>query len=381
MSVYESGQSLGCDVEKSGRFENIDGLRAVAACLVIWLHVSEVFSALGNQTFSWLHTVPATLDFGRMGVLVFFLISGFLIPSSLKGERLEGLRKFTIRRFFRLYPLYWISIPLSFVTMWWMFGRQMDVQTFIVNATMIQHKLGYQDISGLYWTLKIELYFYVICALLFALRLLDKEWVIISAVLLILPVHAGLKLVDGKNVSFLALLAHDTAFISMMFLGALFRRLIDGRLSAIGRLILTGICLFIGIGLPALFFYIYATHAQVHGDVIKLLVPYVVALGIFMLFVLRKVSWRPLSRLGEISYSLYLMHPVVFYTLYWGILQTDETSWLRQLSLPIYMAFVFAAIIGFSALTYRLIEAPMIASGLRLSRKPTPVIQPEAALA
>ena len=367
-------------MEKTGRFENIDGLRAIAACLVIVLHVGEVFSQLGNQASSLFHTIPATLDFGRMGVLVFFLISGFLIPSSLKGERLEGLRKFAIRRFFRLYPLYWVSIPLSLFSMWWLFGRQADWQTIAFNATMIQHKLGYQDISGLYWTLKIELYFYVICALLFALKLLDNERVILAAALLILPVHAGLKMLDGKNVSFLALLAHDMAFISLMFLGAVLRRLVDGKLSAVGRLLLAGACMFILVGFPALLGYIYATHDHVHGDVIKLLLPYPVALGIFLLFIWRDINFRPLAWLGEISYSLYLMHPVVFYTAYWAVLQTDEASWLRQLSLPVYIGFCLAAIIAFSAFTYRFIEAPMIALGARLSRKPVLPSSPDMLL-
>lgn len=363
---------------KSGRFENIDGLRAIAACLVIWLHVAEIFSQLGNQASSWLHTVPATLDFGRTGVLVFFLISGFLIPSSLKGERVEGLRKFAIRRFFRLYPLYWISIPLSFVTMWWLYDRQADWQTLVFNLTMIQHKLGYQDISGLYWTLKIELYFYLICALLFALKLLDRERVILSAVLLIIPVHLLLKIGGGKNIDMMVLPAHDVAFISMMFLGAVIRRLVDGRLSSPGRIILGALCLLVCLSLPMVPLHEYAVSGGVSTATARLLLPYPIALGIFLLFVLRNMSWRPLSWLGEISYSLYLMHPVVFYTLYWAILQTDEASWLRQLSLPVYIVFVFAAIITCCALTYRFIEVPMIALGQRLSRKPLLNSQPHA---
>ncbi len=149
---------------------------------------------------------------------------------------------------------------------------------------------------------------------------------ILGAAVLILPVHAGLKIIDGKNVSFLALLAHDMAFISIMFLGAVLRRYVDGKLSAPGRLVLAGACLFILIGFSALLAYIYATHDQVHGDVIKLLLPYPVALGVFLLFVWRNISFRPLSWLGEISYSLYLMHPVVFYTLYWAILQTMKQA-------------------------------------------------------
>ncbi len=363
---------------KSGRFENIDGLRAIAACLVIWLHVAEIFSQLGNQASSWLHTVPVTLDFGRTGVLVFFLISGFLIPSSLKGERVEGLRKFAIRRFFRLYPLYWVSIPLSLVTMWWLYDRQADWQTLVFNLTMIQHKLGYQDISGLYWTLKIELYFYLICALLFALKLLDRERVILGAVLLIIPVHLLLKIGGGKSINLMTIPAHDVAFISMMFLGAAIRRLVDGRLSSPGRIILGALCLLVCLGIPAALLYHSVVFEATSARVLKLLLPYPIALGIFLLFVLRGLSWRPLSWLGEISYSLYLMHPVVFYTLYWAILQTDEASWLRQLSLPVYIVFVFAAIIAFCALTYRFIEAPMIALGQRLSRKPMLVAQPHA---
>ncbi len=164
--------------------------------------------------------------------------------------------------------------------------------------------------------------------------------------------------------------AHDVAFISMMFLGAVIRRRVDGRLSSPGRIILGALCLLVCLGFRwflcmnmvsfrrSEYGYRPATAALSHRA------------WHFLLFVLRGLSWRPLSWLGEISYSLYLMHPVVFYTLYWAILQTDEASWLRQLSLPVYMVFVFAAIIAFCALTYRFIEAPMIALGQRLSRKP-----------
>lgn len=368
-------------MEEKRYFENIDGLRAVAALLVIWLHTAEIFSHLGHQESSVLNSIPAMLDFGRIGVLVFFLISGFLIPSSLKGERLEGLRRFVIRRFFRLYPLYWISIPLSWFSLWWIFNRSTTIETVLFNLTMVQQKLGYQDISGLYWTLKIELFFYAICALLFAFKLLEKNWVIIGAVLLILPGQAILKVLQGDNFSFLVALATDGAFISTMFLGALIRRFIDQQLFWFGRFLLAGICLFIIIGFPSLGAYIYATRDVVNGDVIKLLLPYSIALSIFLMFLWRKISWRPLSWLGEISYSLYLMHPVVFGTLYWAILQTDEASWLRQLSLPVYMVVVLAAIIAFSALTYRFVEAPMIALGQRLSQKPAALQQPEPATA
>lgn len=131
----------------SDRFENIDGLRAIAACFVIWLHVAEIFSQLGNQASSWLHTVLVSLDFGRTGVLVLFLISGFLIPSSLKGGRVEGLRKFAIRRFSRLYPLYW-AIPQTDEAGWL---RQLSLpvyMVFVFAALIAFSALTYRSIEA-----------------------------------------------------------------------------------------------------------------------------------------------------------------------------------------------------------------------------------------
>lgn len=53
------------------------------------------------------------MDLGRIGVVVFFAISGFIIPTSLNHRSLHPVRKFLISRLFRLYPLYWISIILG----------------------------------------------------------------------------------------------------------------------------------------------------------------------------------------------------------------------------------------------------------------------------
>jgi len=47
---------------------------------------------------------------GGLGVLLFFAISGYVIPNSLRGTRVRGLKRFVIHRFFRLWPTFWLCL-------------------------------------------------------------------------------------------------------------------------------------------------------------------------------------------------------------------------------------------------------------------------------
>ena len=98
----------------SARLAYIDSARAIAASLVVWAHSAEVFAKLGPEISNrWMDEVAGRLDVGRMGVVVFFAISGFVIPSSLGPREAGATRRFLVRRVFRLFPAYWLSIPLG----------------------------------------------------------------------------------------------------------------------------------------------------------------------------------------------------------------------------------------------------------------------------
>ena len=97
----------------SGRYDHIDALRAIAALLVVWRHAEGIL--LVDRTTEFAKLVFSFIDPGRAGVVLFFAISGFVIPSSLRGKLTDGTRNFVIRRFFRLYPAYWLSIPIGWL--------------------------------------------------------------------------------------------------------------------------------------------------------------------------------------------------------------------------------------------------------------------------
>ena len=96
-------------------FPNLNGLRFIAAFFVIINHTEQLkaFYDLGDGVIS-----DFAKNIGKLGVMLFFVLSGFLITYLLiTEERLFGLihtKKFYIRRFLRILPLYTLLIILVF---------------------------------------------------------------------------------------------------------------------------------------------------------------------------------------------------------------------------------------------------------------------------
>src|SRR5690348_14184757 len=87
------------DSRPHARLGFLDAARGLAALLVLACH------GLGP--------VPGAARLGQVGVLLFLIVSGFIIPASL--EQGGSNATFWLRRFFRLFPLYWLSIALGYV--------------------------------------------------------------------------------------------------------------------------------------------------------------------------------------------------------------------------------------------------------------------------
>jgi peptidoglycan/LPS O-acetylase OafA/YrhL len=150
---------------RAARFPCFDGLRALAALAVVAFHSTVIlriqdprFIPLGVQT--WLSPL------GSYGVAVFFVISGFLLYRPYALAMLEGrpgpeLLPFWQRRFFRIFPAYWVALAVAVFVF-----SQTGVKSFgqaITTFGLIQnYRYGYQLMGlGVAWTLVIELSFYL----------------------------------------------------------------------------------------------------------------------------------------------------------------------------------------------------------------------------
>src|SRR4051794_11415177 len=148
----------------------LDALRGFAALTVVWFHLSPLM--LGNQRHL---AIMRHIDLGKYGVLLFFLVSGYVIPMSL--ERHGSLRRFWIGRLCRVYPAYLATIALVgalAVAGWGSWQQSFSTQTVAAvlgHATMMSELLGLHGAVRVFWTLSYEMTFYLVVSGLFAWRL------------------------------------------------------------------------------------------------------------------------------------------------------------------------------------------------------------------
>lgn len=109
---------------------------------------------------------------GGNAVRLFFVISGFVIFMTL--DKCRSVLDFALMRFSRLYPAYWVTLFLATFTSVVLFGKSLWFNGLIVNTTMFQEFLRFPNFDNVYWSLTVELAFYVNAAWVFALGLHRK---------------------------------------------------------------------------------------------------------------------------------------------------------------------------------------------------------------
>src|SRR5689334_8689300 len=139
------------------RFPELDLVRFLAACGVMLFH----YTYLGPQNHSWPGSFPflgQIFKYGYLGVDVFFILSGFVILLTAYDK---DAITFTAARFVRLYPAYWICVTLTALAIL-LTGTHHNAVTlwqYLANLTMVHGFAGIRDVSGVYWTLAVELQF------------------------------------------------------------------------------------------------------------------------------------------------------------------------------------------------------------------------------
>ncbi|REE97108.1 peptidoglycan/LPS O-acetylase OafA/YrhL [Thermomonospora umbrina] len=148
----------------------LDALRGIGALLVVFEHLAHVYLPEVRTAISgWF--VP-----GTWGVFVFFLVSGYIVPASL--ERTRSVRGFWISRLFRLYPLWAAVVALALGLA--LAGLQPHTRSMLDGAdpaatafahlAMLQTLLASPSAVYVMWSLAFEMAFYLLVVALFALR-------------------------------------------------------------------------------------------------------------------------------------------------------------------------------------------------------------------
>ncbi|GGK70860.1 acyltransferase family protein [Rufibacter glacialis] len=335
----------------SPRLEFLDFLRFLAAFAVMLQHTLE------SKSLAFAAFCTDYFQFGVFGVTLFFLTSGFIIPVSI--EKAPSLKAFWINRVYRLFPLYYTSILVSLVLIYlgWIEGSVPSVASLAANAVMLAKFLGQPLVLGLYWTLNLEMVFYLLVTGLFLVGLLRKS-TLLAALALVAALLVG---VVGTQVLHLFESGWGLCFqLATMFVGTVYYRHMKGQVT--GR---TWSLVVLG----ALLVLFAITYFNLYGKDVPdalgtrsfwpvtnaFLLAYLLFTGCFLL---RRLSYpKPFLFLGLISYSLYLVQATVLALV------------LPQIE-NVYLSTVvgLGATILVSYFTYTFIEKPFVQIGRKRAR-------------
>lgn len=355
------------------RLSEVDGLRGVAALTVMIGHWGEIVQRQ-NVPVDWKETIQTFFlddwSFGRVGIVAFFCISGFVVPFSFRGER--PMLSFPISRFFRLYPAYWMSILVAAI-LFPLVGRgAVPLDVILPNLTMLHKVFGIPSVLSVYWTLTIELVFYGICYAMFWAHLLHSVRANFAAMLAFLAVALAAGAYRWFNVASDLPVGIPT-YLAAMHFGTIARLRMRDTAAVSSGVYGWALALLIGGVLAAnTLAYLHATNEVVGWKAANL--GYVAGVVLFLGCIHRQwFRGGPLPFLGLISYSMYLFHMAVVAMLdpFWSIF--PDTRVAALVFTPLYIAVT----IGIAVVVHRFVEKPSIGFGRRIEtivvqRRPMP---------
>ncbi|OKY26637.1 acyltransferase [Thalassotalea sp. PP2-459] len=164
------------------RFYEIDLYRFLAAIGVVIFHYTYTAFMEGYAPIANFPELREVTRYFYMGINFFFVISGFVIFMSVADG---SVRKFLISRFVRLYPAYWAALIMTSIATVYFGGEVFSINwpQFWANVTMINETMDYKPIDGAYWTLYIELKFYLFMLFILATGVMKYFQSIIALVL------------------------------------------------------------------------------------------------------------------------------------------------------------------------------------------------------
>jgi peptidoglycan/LPS O-acetylase OafA/YrhL len=357
------------------RFLLIDGLRGVAATMVMLYHFHF---ALRDEFARWLpEVVGDAFGLGWSGVEVFFVLSGFVIAFSIGERRITPgyVGRFALRRSLRLDPPYWGSLALAIGLAW--LGNRLfpdvarplpDVGVVLAHLVYLQGLLGLGQIVDVYWSLCLEIQFYLLLVTgLAVVQLLSRAPAVRMARTVAFYVVFGALAVWSVLIGLGWWEAPVTGLFTsrwyLFFLGAMTWWAQAGTVSVA---LYRATWLALAVAQAAAGWHVptcvgLAASALIHVAHQR---------G----FLTTGLGGRGWQYLGRISYSLYLVHPIVG----WRAISVGK-RWLGPDPSPaactgLFLGGILVSLLA-SEVFYRLLERPAIGLSrrVRLPRAPAPV--------
>lgn len=318
------------------RLLELDAFRGIAAVAVVLFHYTTRYQELYG------HVSPPLFFFsyGYYGVDLFFMISGFVIFMTL--EKTRHAADFMVSRFSRLYPAYWAAIVLTFtlVHVLGLPGREVTLRDALINLTMFQEFFKTPHVDGVYWTLQVEMLFYLLMLGLYQVNWLKYMDGVLFAWLGLRLVYSLAGYFWHIDLPFIVYKIFILQFIPYFAMGIVFFRLRHGTI----------------LPMRACAFIVACLLLIVLGEGWRDAIAATLCVLAFYVFVRGRAQWLGHSvfvYFGTISYSLYLLHENIG----WALMRRFE-SFFGDANLSVALTLICALALA-TALTYT-IEKPAL---------------------
>jgi peptidoglycan/LPS O-acetylase OafA/YrhL len=341
--------------------KQLDGLRAMAVLAVLWTHyLPEEYWLFG-------------IYWGGYGVRLFFVLSGFLITGILLKSRQHitqgkqcsffAIRQFYIRRFLRIFPLYYVILALAVLIAMPQVKEAIAWHVSYLSNVYFALQGRFHGSAGHLWSLAVEEQFYLLWP--WFILFLPRRWLLPTIIIFIgvAPLFRLTSTVVGVNL--VAIWVLTPGACDALCLGALLaylnsreNALLISKEKVLRYFLLTG--LFITIVLPILPYLntqnlVVSALADTGRSLIFACLVAAAAHG-FKSFAGKVLESKPMVYLGKISYGIYLIHAFMPEIVY----RTFDYLGLSGYKLPLIIAFFStAATIVAATITWHVLERPI----------------------
>jgi peptidoglycan/LPS O-acetylase OafA/YrhL len=313
----------------------LDSLRAVAAMMVCLYHSAFLL-------IPFYPGIAGILDVGQEGVYVFFVISGMVMPWSMDkiGYRISDFFVFMGKRILRLQPPLIVSACIVALTSWAMLNTDAynGWQLLAASATLTAPFFDLPWVNGIYWTLFVEMQYYIYIALAFPILTSPSVFKRSFTVCVLLAISFASLAMPGNEAK-----ANLPFHLPVFLMGYYLFMKYKGRISElefwVGIAACTGVCAYLTGILHGLGFRIVLT-----------------ATATALLIRFTRSGWKWLGKIGEVSYSIYLMHWPIISALCFLLGGILKTAWGNAL---VFACIQIAAVL-FAFVFFRLVEKPSL---------------------
>lgn len=352
---------------KQERVEGLDALRGIAACAIVILHATYIHDIGVPQS--------VFVKFFAMGVPLFFIISAFSMSFRYKSGFSDrgSLTDFAIRRFARIAPLFYVMIAAWLAYISWMGLPTPSVEKHLLSMTFLFSLTPGSQLSVVPagWSIGVEMLFYAAFPMLVRLRSIAA--CSLAIILSIIAYTWFSTLVAEPRAYFY--LTHPITNASYFLFGILAYRIYesisDGRRALVAKTCL--VLSVVGVAIAI------AVHPKIGAETAMYTPPRPTSIAIwgaaFMALVLSQ-ALKPTSFLvnrstlflGLVSYSVYLVHPLLIHASpLTPLLHNWEVAWQIKVATAGSIALIASLVVG-SAL-HRFVEIPGQMIGKRFASR------------